>query len=153
MLKRALVFRISNMVGFPRELRSVLNLGWSWGQVIGKNLCLERTQKGMLSWKVTSISDGCFSIFILNESLSVLDATGYFFLPFNFIFIIYLFNVGCSGSLLLRAGFLYWWWVWATLCYGAWASHCGGISRGAQAPCVQASVAAAWRLSSCGTRA
>ena len=139
------------MVGFSQRVQ----VSFEPWMVMGTshNLCLERTQNGMLSWKGTSISDRYFSIFILNESSSVLAATGYLFLPsllFNFNFY-YLFNVGCSRSLLLRAGFLWLqWWVGTALCRGAWASHGSGISCGAQVPGAQASVVAAWRLNSCG---
>ena len=45
---------------------------------------------------------------------------------------VYLF--GCTGSLLLCAGFLWLWRAGATLGCGAWASHFGGFScYGAQA--------------------
>ena len=48
---------------------------------------------------------------------------------------------GCVGSSLLRAGFLQSRRAGATLCFGAWASHCSGFSccgaRAAQgSPCV-----------------
>ena len=42
----------------------------------------------------------------------------------------------------------------ATLCFSAWASHCGGFSCcGARALGMQASVVVALGLSSCGSRA
>ena len=42
----------------------------------------------------------------------------------------------------------------ATLCFGAWASHCGGFSRYRAWPLgAWASVVAAHRLSSCGQQA
>ena len=64
------------------------------------------------------------------------------------------FFFGCAGSSLLRAGFLYLQRAGATLCCGAWASHCSGFSCcRAQALGAQASVVAAHRLCSCGTRA
>ena len=49
---------------------------------------------------------------------------------FFFFFKIYLCILffGCSGSLLLQEGFLWLQWVWAILCWGAWAFHCGGFS-------------------------
>ena len=60
----------------------------------------------------------------------------------------------CIGSLLLCAGFLKLWPAGATLHCGARASHRGGFSCcGARALGVQASVAVASGLSSCGTRA
>ena len=67
---------------------------------------------------------------------------------------IYLFIFGCVGSLLLCVGFLQLWQVGATLCCGAWASHCGGFSCcGAQAlGTARASVVVACRLSSCGSQ-
>ena len=64
------------------------------------------------------------------------------------------FFFGCVGSSLLQAGFLQLWRVWAILHCGARASHCGGFSCcGAQALGAWASVVAARRLSSCGSRA
>ena len=74
-----------------------------------------------------------------------------FFFFFNFI---YLFIFGCVGSSLLHAGFLQLLRAGATLCCGAWASHCGGFSCcRAQALGARASVVVARRLSSCGSRA
>ena len=69
-------------------------------------------------------------------------------------FFINLFIFGCVGSLLLRVGFLQLWRVGATLCCGAWASHCGGFSCcGARALGTWASVVVAGGLSSCGSQA
>ena len=69
------------------------------------------------------------------------------------IFFLNLF-LGCIRSSLLHAGLLWLCRVGATLCCGAQASHCGGFScRRAQALGAQASVVAARRLSSCGSRA
>ena len=45
---------------------------------------------------------------------------------------------GCTGSLLLRVGFLWLWQVGATLCCGARASHCSGFS------CCEAWALGAW---------
>ena len=65
-----------------------------------------------------------------------------------------LFIFGCVGSLLLHAGFLWLWRAGATLCCGAWASHCRGFSCcRARALGARASVVAARGLSSCGSRA
>ena len=58
-----------------------------------------------------------------------------------------LFILGCAGSLLLCVGLLQLRRVGATLPGGVTASHCSGLSRGAQAPGVWASVVAAHRLS------
>ena len=67
---------------------------------------------------------------------------------------IYLFIFGCTGSLLLCAGFLQLWRAGATLCCGARASHFSGFSCcGARALGVRASVVAARGLNSCGSRA
>ena len=54
---------------------------------------------------------------------------------------------GCDGSPLLHTGFLWLPWAGATLCCDVRASHCGGPSRGAQAPSVWGSAVAAHRLS------
>ena len=63
----------------------------------------------------------------------------------NYLFI-YLF-IGCIGSSLLHAGFLYLQREVATLSCSAWASHCGGFSCcGAQALGSQVSVVVAHRL-------
>ena len=71
-----------------------------------------------------------------------------------FIFNFFIFYFGCVGSSLLCAGFLQLRRVGATLCCGAQASHCGGLSScGAWALGVRASVVAACKLSSCGMRA
>ena len=61
---------------------------------------------------------------------------------------------GCTGSSLLRAGFLQLRRAGATLHGGARASQCGGFSScGAQALGSRASVVVAHRLSSCGAQA
>ena len=71
----------------------------------------------------------------------------------NIVFKLF-FIFGCVGSLLLRTGFLQLRRAGATLCCGAWVSHCGGFSCcRAQALGVWASVAVAHGLSSCGSRA
>ena len=73
----------------------------------------------------------------------------YFFKKF-----IYFLFLGCVGSLLLHAGFLWLRRAGATLCCGARASHCGGFSCwGAWALGARASIIVARRLSSCGSRA
>ena len=54
---------------------------------------------------------------------------------------------------MLHMGFLQLWRVRAAPHCGAWASHCGGFSWGAQAVGARASAAAAHGLSSCGLRA
>ena len=52
---------------------------------------------------------------------------------------VYIYLFGCAGPLLLQAGLLQLQRVGATLCWGAWASHCGGFSCcGARALDVQA---------------
>ena len=64
------------------------------------------------------------------------------------------FFFGYVGSLLLCSGFLQLQRVGATLCCGAWASHCSGFScRGAQALGTRASAVVARGLSSCGSHA
>ena len=69
-----------------------------------------------------------------------------------FIFLIFIF--GCVGSSFLRAGFLQLRQEGATLRCSAQASHCGGFSCcGARALSTWASVAVAYRLSSCGLQA
>ena len=61
---------------------------------------------------------------------------------------------GWTGSSLLRTGFLELQRMKVTLCRGAWASHCGVFSCcTAQALGTRASVVAAHRLSSCGSKA
>ena len=61
---------------------------------------------------------------------------------------------GCTGSLLLRVGFLWLWQVGATLLCSAQASHCSGFSCcRAWALGALASVVAARGLGSCGLRA
>ena len=66
----------------------------------------------------------------------------------------YLFIFGCTGSLLLPAGFLWWWRACPTLCCGVQAfCSCSGFScYQAQAPGSQVSVVVAPRLSSCGSQ-
>ena len=72
--------------------------------------------------------------------------TSFFFNKF-----IYLFIFGCVGSSLLHVGFLQLQQAGATLCCGAWASHCGAFSCcRAQALGTRASVVAVGGLSSCG---
>ena len=59
----------------------------------------------------------------------------------------------CAGSSLLCEGFLYLQWAGTTLCRGAQASHCSGLSTfRAQALSTQVSEAAVLKLSSHGTR-
>ena len=71
----------------------------------------------------------------------------YFFIDLKFLFYFYLFIFSCIGSSLLHAGFLQLQQVGATLCCGAWASHCGGFSCcGARALGARASVVVALRL-------
>ena len=71
-----------------------------------------------------------------------------------FFFLMYLFILGCVRSSLLHAGFLYLRRAGATLRCSVQASHCSGFSCcGARALGVQASVAVARRLSSCGSQA
>ena len=61
---------------------------------------------------------------------------------------------GCVGSSLLHVGFLWLQRAGAILHWGAQASHCGGLSHcRAWALGAWASVVAARRLSSCGSRA
>ena len=73
------------------------------------------------------------------------------FFKINYLFI---FIFGCTGSSLLHTGFLQLRQAGATVRGGAQASHCSGFSRcGARAPDMRASVVAAHRLSSCGSRA
>ena len=68
------------------------------------------------------------------------------------IYLFYLFIFGCIGSSLLHTGFLQLQRAGATLCCGAWASHCGGFSCcGARALGIWASVVVAHGISSCGT--
>ena len=95
-------------------------------------LLLERTK---------TITSFYFTLFYFILLYSIL------FYSVLFIFWLHWVFVACVGFLQLqRAG--------ATLCCGAQASHCGGFSCcGAQALGVRASVVAARRLSSCGTRA
>ena len=72
-----------------------------------------------------------------------------------FLLQIYLliFIFGCVGSSLLHVGFLQLQPAGATLCCGAWASHCGGFSCcRARALGTWASVVVAQGLSSCGAR-
>ena len=75
----------------------------------------------------------------------------------SFLFLINLFYVfifGCVGSLLLCTCFLQLWQAGVDLCCCVRASHCGGFSCcGAWALGMRASVVAARRLSSCGSRA
>ena len=78
----------------------------------------------------------------------------YFFFFFNkfiyFYFIYFIF--GCLGSSLLSVGFPYLGRAGATLCCGAWASHCGGFSCcGARALGVRASVVVAHGLQGPGS--
>ena len=69
-------------------------------------------------------------------------------------FVCFSFYFGCIGSSLLRIGFLYLLPAGTPLHCSALASHCSGFSCcRAQALGAQASVVAACRLSSCGTRA
>ena len=81
--------------------------------------------------------------------------THFLFLFFNILFV----YLGCSGSLLLRVGFLYlqrvgFLYLQATPYCGARTSHCGGFSYcRAQALGAQASVVAAHKFRSCGTQA
>ena len=64
-----------------------------------------------------------------------------------------LFIYGCIGSSFLRVGFLQLRRAGATLCCGAWASHCGGFSCcRAQALGARASATVARGLSNCGSR-
>ena len=74
---------------------------------------------------------------------------------FFFFFInLFIFIFSCTGSSLLRTGFLQLRWAGATVCCGAQASHCSGFSCcGAPALGTRASAVAARRLSSCGPRA
>ena len=75
------------------------------------------------------------------------------FFVYKFI-LFYLFIFGCIGSSLLRVSFLQLRRAGATLCCGAWASHCSGFSCcGAWALGARASVVVACGLSSCGSRA
>ena len=75
----------------------------------------------------------------------------FLFLKIN---LFYLFIFDCIGSSLLRTGFLWLWRAGASLCGGAQASHCGGLSCcGTQALGMGASVVVARGLSSCGSRA
>ena len=70
-------------------------------------------------------------------------ASSFFFFWLRWVFFI---AAAQAFSKLLRAG--------ATLCCGAWASHCGGFSCcGAGALGARASVVVARGLSSCGARA
>ena len=62
---------------------------------------------------------------------------------FNFIYLL----IGCIGFSSLCAGPLQLHWAGATLCCGALAPHCSGLSCGAQAPDAQASAAVAHGLS------
>ena len=68
------------------------------------------------------------------------------------LFILFIFIFGCVGSSLLRVGFLQLQRAGATLHCGAWASHCGDLSRcGARAPGAQASAVVARGLQSAGS--
>ena len=68
----------------------------------------------------------------------------------SFIYLLFIFD--CIGSSLLHTGFLQLWRVGATLHCSARASHCGGFSCCRAQPLgVQASVAVACGLSSCGS--
>ena len=79
-------------------------------------------------------------------------STSLFYL-FVYLFIC-LFVFGCVGSSLLCVGFLQLRRAGATLCGGAWASHCGGFSRcRARALGAWASIVVARGLSSCGSQA
>ena len=78
--------------------------------------------------------------------------------PQGFLVFIYLFIFGCVGSSLLRIGFLQLWRAGATLCCGAWASHCGAFSlrstgsrHAGFSSCGLRALEC--RLSSCGARA
>ena len=65
-----------------------------------------------------------------------------------------MFVFGCVWSSLPCEGFLQLWQAGATLCCGAWASHCGGFSCcGAWALGTWASIVVAHGLSSCGSQA
>ena len=76
----------------------------------------------------------------------ILRESSFWLKDFKFIYLIY-FIFGCVGSSLLRTGFLQLRWAGATLCCGAWASHCGGFSCcGARALGAQASVVVARRF-------
>ena len=75
------------------------------------------------------------------------------FFLFVYLFVC-LFVYGCVGSSLLCTGPLQLRRAGATLCRGARASHCGGLSLcGARAPGMRASVIVARGLSSCGPEA
>ena len=63
----------------------------------------------------------------------------------------FFFLFGCVGSLLLHTGFLQLWRAGATLCCGAWASHCGGFLFQCVGFSSCGSQALERRLSSCGT--
>ena len=74
-----------------------------------------------------------------------------FFSFFNILFIC-LFIFGCTGSSLLRTGFLQLWRAAATLHCSVQASHCGGFSCcGARALAARASVVVARGLQSAGS--
>ena len=78
-------------------------------------------------------------------SIVYIDHIFYRFFFFN------LFIFGCVGSSLLCVGFLQLRRAGATLCCGAWASHCSGFSCcRAQALGTQASVVVTHGLRSCG---
>ena len=73
------------------------------------------------------------------------------YLYFSFFKNSCLFILGCSRSSRLCAGFFLMHWAGATLCWGAWASHCSGFSCcGAWTLSAPASVVGAQGLISCG---
>ena len=94
--------------------------------------------------------------FISSSTLiSTCNSAGCLCFTFIFLKFIYLlFMFGCTGSLLLRAGFLYLWRAGPILHCSVQASHCSGFSCcGAWDLDLWASVVVARRLSSCGTQA
>ena len=98
---------------------------------------------------ITSLSKNYITIQYLSLS-QVVSLSLFSF--FKFYLFIYLFIYGCAGSSLLRTGFLQLWQAGATLCHGAWDSHCGGFSHcGTWALGARASVVVARGLSSCGS--
>ena len=49
-------------------------------------------------------------------------------IPSVFFYYSFFLFFGCTGSSLLCASSLYLWQAGTTLCWGVWASHCGGFS-------------------------